>query len=106
MLKKFKVKKSSRVRCKKTSFVHFKCKYRTIYCVKVFETSSTHSYTNLVQDPIVRYAKKLKFINLQKFRKRNFFALCNKNSNCEWFFDGERPRYFWGLTPKALNNIF
>jgi len=37
-------KKSSLVRCKKNSFLYFKCRYLAIYVVEVFENSSTHSY--------------------------------------------------------------
>jgi len=49
--------------CKKTCFLHFKCKYLAIYTAKVFENFSTHSYINLEQDPTVKYAKeKFKFL--------------------------------------------
>jgi len=48
--------------CKKACFLHFKCKYLTTYVVKVFEISAIHSYTSLVQDPLVRYVKKMKIL--------------------------------------------
>jgi len=46
---------------KKTQILHFKCKYPEIYNVKVFELSSTHSYTSVVQVPMGKYAKENNF---------------------------------------------
>jgi len=46
--------------------------------VKVFENSSTHSYTNLVQDPTVKYAKK---------HFKIYFALCYRKGSFECFLE-------------------
>jgi len=43
---------------KKNCFLHFKHIYLAIYMVKFVEISFTHSYTSLVQDPLVKYTKK------------------------------------------------
>jgi len=52
-------------------FSSLKYKYLAIYRVKFYESSSTHSYTSQVQDPIVRYEKK---------------SLCTRNDNFDWVF--------------------
>jgi len=36
-----------------------------MYAIKVFEISSTHSYTSVVQDPMVKYTKEKN--NLESF---------------------------------------
>jgi len=77
-VKKIQSQKSSGASCKKTCFLHFKGKYLTMYLVKIYEISSTHFYTSLVQDPKVRYAKKQK-----QFKK--YFALCNINGSLSVF---------------------
>jgi len=41
----------------KLIFFYSKCKYLAIYKVKVFEISSTHPYTSLLQDPTIRYVE-------------------------------------------------
>jgi len=43
--------------------------------VKVSEISTTHSYTTLVQDPTVRYAKKIKiFKNIHVIIEMKFWS--------------------------------
>jgi len=56
--RRFKIKKSSQVRCKGTCFYHFKSKYLVVYTIKVLEISSTHFNNSLGQDPMIRYGKK------------------------------------------------
>jgi len=75
---KFSVKN---VQSQKTCFFHFKCKYLAIYKAKVFEISSTHFYTSLVQDPMFKYA--LETLNV-------FFALCYRNGSFECFLMKKR----------------
>jgi len=55
---------------KKICFLHFKCKYFAIYAIQVSKISSTNYYTSLVQDIMVRYAKR-------KEKIKNF-APCNR----------------------------
>jgi len=57
------------LRSKKPCFLHFKRLYLVIDMVKVYEVSSKHSHTSVVQDPTIGYEKKL-------FK---FFVACIEN---------------------------
>jgi len=52
-----------------------------------FGISSTHFHTSLVQDHIVRYAKK---------HFKSFVALCYRNGSFEWVLMEKRPWDFRG----------
>jgi len=63
-------------------FLQFQRKYHAIYEVKTSKISSSHFYTSLVQDLMVRYVKKL--------------GLCNGNANFECFLLKKGPWDFRG----------
>jgi len=61
----------------KTLFFHFNYKYLAIYVTKVFEISTIHSYTSLVQDPMVRCENKKSIFIV--------FTLYDRNGNFEFY---------------------
>jgi len=52
-------------------------KYLAIYGVKVFQIFSTHSYTSLVQNHVIKFEEKKTICKV-------FFYLCNRNGTFEW----------------------
>jgi len=86
----YKVSLFSQTRFKISCFLHFKRKYLAVYTIKVSEISSTHFYTSLMYEPLVRYAKKELCCSLQL--KWQFWV----------FFDGKKALVLLGLKWRTM----